>query len=395
MTKKTPLLFCVHRLPYPPNKGDKIRSFHILKHISKSYDVYLATFIDDANDEQYVETVRQFCKNIYVERIDPLLRKIRVLPYLLGKQSLSVPYYQSKSMSRWINGVVQEQNIGIGMAYSSSMAQFLMPFKQMKKIIDFVDVDSDKWRQYAEHKSGVSRWVYNREHKKLAQYEGVVANIFQYSFLVSQTEAKLMQNQQGLDDDKVGYFNNGVDLKFFDPKNVTENPLSSEKINVVFTGAMDYWANVDAVKWFCQHILPRLKQAVPNIHFSIVGSNPTKEVLALANETITVTGRVKDIRAYIKFANLAVAPMQIARGIQNKVLEALALNQTVVMTPMAYEGLFETEELSRLTHEKPDDFLHCCLAELEEKNENSSWRDYIVEHYSWDNCLSLLDAKLN
>ncbi|MCO7226248.1 TIGR03087 family PEP-CTERM/XrtA system glycosyltransferase [Pleionea sp. CnH1-48] len=393
MNKKQPLLYLVHRLPYPPNKGDKIRSFHLLKHLSKQYDIYLATFIDDKNDWQYVDIVKEYCRDVCVLSLNPTFAKVRALPALLTGQALTIPYYADSKMRQWVDETIAKHNITQAVAYSSSMAQYLEKHQQVSRYIDFVDVDSDKWRQYAESMKGISRWVYQREHRFLETYERKIVGEFDYSFLVSEKEAALLQKISSDNGAKVGYFNNGVDLEFFDPNREYDNPLPADKVNIVFTGAMDYWANVDAVKWFCEKALPIIKQRYANAHFTIVGSNPTKDVLALASDDVSVTGRVPDVRSYIVHADLAVAPMQIARGIQNKVLEALALNKTVVVTSAAYEGLVETEALDQLCYNEPDAFAQCCLEQLEKKT-SGDWREYVTRFYSWDSCLSRVDEQL-
>ena len=395
MTDKKAILYLVHRLPYPPNKGDKIRSFHLLKYLSDRYDIYLATFIDDKNDWQYVDHVKSFCKECKVLELNPLWAKVKSLPALLTNKPLTLPYYQDSSLQQWVDEVIKKQNINTALIYSSSMAQYVEKHNELKRVIDFVDVDSDKWRQYAESKQGLSRWVYQREYRQLTEYENNIASAFDYSFLVSEKESQLLQKNAKASANKIGYFSNGVDLDFFDPTLSLSSPFLADRKNIVFTGAMDYWANVDAVRWFCQKVLPKLQADIAQLHFTIVGSNPTKEVLALAGDSVTVTGRVEDIRPYILFSDLAVAPMQIARGIQNKVLEALALNKTVVMTPAAYEGLVETDALNQLCHGVENDFAECCKSELLRLDESvASWRDYVTQHYSWNSCLQRVNQQL-
>ncbi len=398
---KQKLLYLVHRIPYPPNKGDKIRSYHLLKHLSQQYDVYLGTFIDDDNDWQYRDVVKALCKDVCFVSLNPLTAKLKSVKGFLTNQALTLPYYFNRKMQKWVDDTVKTHNISLAMVYSSSMAQFIESYANMNRLIDFVDVDSDKWEQYAQSKHGLSSWVYRRESKKLAYYESNIVNDFDYSFLVSESESDLLKKQcqeyRTFDNinNRIGYYNNGVDLNFFNPSIDYTSPYDTKKKNIAFTGAMDYWANVDAVKWFCKKVWPLLKEQYHDLCFTIVGSNPSKEVLELVSDDIHATGRVEDIRPYIACADLIVAPMQIARGIQNKVLEALSLNKTVVMTPAAYEGLVETLELDELCKSSSKEFAVCCSKILEQTNVSVQWRQYVEKNYSWHHCLLRVDQQLS
>ena len=219
--------------------------------------------------------------------------------------------------------------------------------------MDFVDVDSDKWGQYSKHARFPMSWVYALEGRRLADYERKVAETFDHSIFVTEAEAKIFRNKN-LHIKNITAISNGVDLDYFSPafsqRQATRNQqLASsiqppETINqqpvIVFTGVMNYFANVDGVVWFTKEILPLIKKEIPEIRFYIVGSNPTKEVLSLAlDSSVTVTGYVPDTREYLKMATVVAAPLRIARGIQNKVLEAMAMGIPVVATPQAFEGI--------------------------------------------------------
>ncbi len=391
---KPPLLLLVHRIPFPPNKGDKIRSFHVLKHLSQTFRVYLGAFVDDPDDWQYASTLDTYCEEVKLLKLNPTTSKIKALKAFFTNAALSIPYYFQSELQSWIDQVVAKESIQHAFVYCSSMAQYVEKHTQLKRILDMVDVDSDKWRQYADSKTGLARWVYRREWKTLADCEKSIVKEMDFTYLVSEKEAELLQTQLPESKSKIGYFNNGVDLAFFDPALSYANPYTTDKKHIVFTGAMDYWANVDAVIWFANKVMPLIQQQEPNLHFSIVGSRPTKDVLQLASDNITVTGRVEDIRQYIFHADAIIAPMQIARGIQNKVLEALAMNKNVVTTSAAYEGLLATSELDALCHDDPKAFAKTCLELLEHTQARANWREYVIQNYSWDSCLSVIDEKL-
>ena len=357
---KPALLFLCHRIPYPPNKGDKIRSFHLLQYLSEHYRIHLATFIDDEADWQYVGKVREFCEDACFVRLDPGRARLRSLLGLLTGDPLSIPYYASSELSAWVDAQVAERGIQRVIVYSSAMAQYVSDEagRYTHKVIDFVDVDSDKWQQYAEKKRWPMSWIYRREARRLLDYDAKVAESFDAGLFVCAAEADLFRRLVPGVAAKVGYYNNGVDTAYFSPDVAHGNPYPRQARALVFTGAMDYWPNVDAVVWFAQAIFPLIREAEPTVLFYIVGSNPAERVLQLKKQDgVVVTGRVEDVRPYVQHAVAAVAPMRIARGIQNKVLEAMAMARPVVVSPQGLEGIHAVNERDLLCAETEQDYV--------------------------------------
>ncbi len=345
-TGKPPLLFLCHRIPYPPNKGDKIRSFHLLHHLSQHFDIYLGSFVDDPEDWPWAPEVEKFCQGMCLRPLDARLATVRSLRGFLSGQALSIPYYDDAELKRWVADVVAAQGIRHAIVYSSAMAQFLPSggagFR--RKVIDFVDVDSDKWQQYALQKPWPLSWVYRREARCLLALEQALAEQFDAGLFVSSAEADLFHQLSPATAHKIGFYNNGVNCDYFDPEFDRDAPQSSPfpagSLPLVFTGAMDYWPNVDAVVWFAREVFPALREAHPALSFNIVGGNPARAVRQLATGPgITVTGRVADVRPYLKHALAAVAPIRIARGVQNKVLEAMAMARPVLVSRKGLEGI--------------------------------------------------------
>jgi len=343
---KLPLLFLCHRIPYPPDKGDKIRAFHLLRHLSLHFDIYLASFVDDANDWLWVGEVQKYCKATFFGSLNPRLATLRSLKGLFTGEALSLPYYADNAMQRWVEHTCAARNIRHALVYSSAMAQF-MPVAGAafeRQVIDFVDVDSDKWRQYALQKRWPMSWLYRREARCLLRCEQDLAARFDAGLFVSSAEAALFRQLSPTTADKIDFYNNGVDCSYFDPHSsnpiVAQSPFADGVQALVFTGAMDYWPNVDAVTWFVHSVLPALRNSHPALAFYIVGGKPTANVQRLARlPGVTVTGRVPDVRPYLKHAVAAVAPMRVARGIQNKVLEAMAMALPVLVTTKGLEGI--------------------------------------------------------
>ncbi|EAQ98909.1 TIGR03087 family PEP-CTERM/XrtA system glycosyltransferase [Congregibacter litoralis] len=393
---KPRLLFLTHRIPYPPNKGDKIRSFHLLKYLSEYFSIYLGTFVDDKNDWQYCAAVRRYCADTFFVGRSPRLHKLLSLQGLFYGQPLSVTYYKSSAMQRWVNKTLENQAIEQALIFCSPMAQFVGggtasdgPLKNT--VIDFVDVDSEKWRQYADEQSGPLGWIYRREAVTLRATECELVRSSQRSFLVSRPEAELMRRRVPSNRQAIDYFENGVDTEFFSRPTHGLNPFSDDAMVLTFVGAMDYWPNVDAVTWFANTVFPALRRENPALEFWIVGSKPNNDVRALtAREGVYVTGRVEDVRPYLEFAHAAVAPLRVARGVQNKVLEYMAMECWVLASNEAMEGI-ECGELAGVFPCTGVDDYRDSLRQIESDSANahrSQLRAHVCEQRAWAACIA-------
>ena len=393
------LLYLVHRIPYPPNKGDKIRSYHLLKHLAQRFKVHVGAFIDDSNDWQYTEALAQMAGGeVKLLALNPRLATLKSAAGLLTGEPLTLPYYRDKRMQHWVDDLLARRPITRALVYSSSMAQYVMQHTRLHRVIDFVDIDSDKWRQYAEKKTWPMNWVYQREARTLFDYERRVTHAFAASAFVSEAEAALFKRLAPDCADKVFGFSNGVDTDYFSPSLTFSSPYPAGEQVLVFTGAMDYWANVDAVTWFARDIFPAVKRAHPEAAFYIVGTRPTSEVQALAQHSgVTVTGAVADTRPYIAHAAMAVAPLRIARGIQNKILEAMAMAKPTVVTEQALEGIDAQAGRDLLLASDSAAFSAQCIALLTQPNPalGQAARNRVVTGYSWARHLASIDRALN
>jgi sugar transferase (PEP-CTERM/EpsH1 system associated) len=393
------LLYLVHRFPYPPDKGDKIRSFHLLKHLSQRYRVHLGTFIDDEMDRKYLEKVRDMCGETCFLDLYPRSARIRSLTGLFSGQPLTLPYYHDKRLQAWVSNLLKTRPIGTILVFSAAMAQYVSHATNVRRVMDFVDIDSDKWMQYATTITWPMSWIYRRESKLLLDYEKQIATLFNSATFVSETEANLFKRLAPEVATKVTYFNNGVDAEYFSPQNIYLNPYLAGIDVLVFTGAMDYWANIDAVQWFANNIFPAIRLQLPKVEFFIVGARPSATVMALADlPGIIVTGAVPDVRPYLAHASMAVAPLRIARGIQNKVLEAMAMGKTVVASPQAIEGINAHPDRDVVVVIDDRDFSKRII-ELLQNGTNPAIgraaRVRVVEDYNWKKNLGRIDALLS
>ena len=328
------VLYLCHRIPYPPNKGDKIRAFHQLQAIAARHEVDLFTLADDAADMAHQSTLRGYCRRVTVGRVRPRLARLRVLPYLFTQVPLTVPYFYCPELQREVRKAVVARSYDCVFVYCSAMAQYVERAWRIPVVTDFVDVDSDKWVQYA----ALSRWpvsaVYRREGRTLQKYEQQICDRSSCVVVTTEREASLVR--QITRTARVHVIPNGVDTEFFKPSG---QPPSGPP-TVGFIGDMSYFPNEEAVTCFARRVLPLIRQSVPGARFLIVGRNPGRKVQKLAEmEGVEVTGLVPDIRVHLARMHATVAPFSIAAGIQNKILEAMAFGLPVVCTSLAARGL--------------------------------------------------------
>ena len=388
------VLYLAHRIPYPPDKGDKIRSWKTLEHLARRFRVHLGAFVDDSQDFRHEAHLRRVCESVTLVPLDKRRATLRAAAGFISGEPLTLPYYRDGRMSE---AVARARAAGLSaeIAFSSSMAQYISAKSTAPRIVDLCDADSAKWSEYARRKSWPMSATFAREGALLAKAESAIINWADATFAISEEEADLLGSRDEARKD-VLWFCNGVDTQKFAPGAVA----AAERFTAVFIGAMDYWANVDAVLWFARDIWPAVRAALPDATFAIVGSNPAKDVKALGGANgVMVTGRVADVRPYMEGAALVVAPMRIARGVQNKVLEAMAMGKAVVSTPAGLEGVDATIGVEAVAAASPDGFAREIVRLAEDdaaaRRIGAAARARILSDYQWPFQLARLDAALD
>jgi sugar transferase (PEP-CTERM/EpsH1 system associated) len=335
------LLFLAHRIPYPPDRGDKIRSWNVLKHLATLGTVHLACFADDERDAAHLAALREALGGRLGEAHVEVRRNGKFAAaaeaFRAGKP-LSLTLFDSSPLRSFAERILARPEIGAVYAFSGQMAQFVPEGARQLFVMDFVDMDSAKFGDYAG--KGPIRWVHRREAEKLLAFERRTAARADVSLFVSEAERALFASRTGLDKANIRALSNGIDLDFYDPRANFPRLDGSYSPMTLFTGQMDYRPNVEAVSAFADQCLPLLLEQHPDLCFAIVGRNPTRAVERLAERPgVIVTGAVPDVRTWLAAADVVVAPLQIARGIQNKVLEAMAMARPVVASPGAFQGI--------------------------------------------------------
>ena len=390
-----------HRIPYPPNKGEKIRSYNLLRCLCRYCDVSLFFLIDHPGDVEYVANLRSLAKFVAYHKINPKLKKALSSLAFLRESPISVRYFYSPRLQREVDRTLEDAPDLI-FCSSSPTAEYVFrsscyknALKHTKLVMDLIDVDSEKWLGYAKRSKGPLGIVYRMEARYLLRYEARISKEFDQIFLVSEAERNLFLRRTRATN--VSVLPNGVDLHFFSPNH--KSGIGKIGPILVFTGAMDYWPNVDGVIWFAKEIFPKIRETFPSSKFFIVGRDPTKEVKELASDPqITVTGFVEDVRDYISLADVCVVPLRLARGIQNKVLEAMAMGKPVIATSEALRGIEAIPERDVLVSDDGSGFARQVIRVLSDsalgKELGKNARKCVETKYSWEASFAILSRKL-
>ena len=384
------ILYICHRIPYPPDKGDKIRVFHQLRALAARHEVDLFTLADQAEDMAHRSALLQYCRTVTVARIVPIVARLRALPALLGSSPLTVPYFHSAELARAVRQALKQNSYDRIFVSCSAMAQYTEGIPDIPVLMDLVDVDSDKWTQYA----GFARFpfsaIYRREGRCLREYERKVCERVSCVLVTTEREASLVREISASAEVRV--VPNGVDIDFFNPAAL---PAAMGRPTVTFTGDMSYFPNQDAVEFFARKVLPLIRSSVPEVRFLIVGRKPSQNVQRLQDiEGVEVTGFVPDVRTYLAQTHVAVAPFSIAAGIQNKILEAMAFCLPVVATSKTARGLSAGAAAVVETGHTAEELaakVVCLLRDPElARQKGLEGRRQVAAEYSWDTCLEQL-----
>jgi sugar transferase (PEP-CTERM/EpsH1 system associated) len=386
------LLFLSHRIPYPPDKGDKIRSYHLLKALAERHTVHLGTFIDDPADWQHVEAVRRLCGGeTCVRPLGSKWSRARSLRGLLTGKPLTEAYYSDGTLAQWTRDMAARRPLAGVFAFSSSVCQYAADLRLPQgavRVADFCDVDSDKWDQYSAAHGYPQKIVYAREARSLARAEAHYVKAFDATLVISEAEAGILRSIAG-DTTRIRVVPNGVDTDYFNPARTYLSPFVPACRPIVFTGAMDYHPNIDGVCWFAREVLPAIQERCAEAVFYIVGSNPVAEVRALGEQHgVIVTGRVPDVRPYLAHSAIVVAPLRIARGVQNKLLEAMAMARQIVATENALQGLPGTAAAGVLTASDAGAMVGSVMELMGRSPHAPLARDFVQRHYAWSSHLA-------
>ena len=375
-------LYLVHRIPFPPDKGDKIRSYRWLEHLARHHEVHLVTLIDDPADAVHVPRLEEICASVSVTSIPGLASKFSALSCMARGRPLSLGWFHQQAAQRAVDEVLAKHDIDAVFCYSSTMAEYVFGRADLVRVMDMVDVDSAKFETYARYESFPKSAIYRMEASRLGRYEERIAREFEAVILCTEPEAEMLRNR--VPGAKVPAIGNGA---FLPEAAALEGREPSHRM--IFVGAMDYFANVDAVVWGAREVLPLVREQIPDAEYHIVGRDPTPAVRALAElPGVIVHGGVPSLEDHLRGAALSLVPLRIAQGIQNKVLEAMSWELPVVTTPRIVHSLGATEGRECASGDDPAALAKQCVRLLRDREAARAMgkvaRAFVGERFSWE-----------
>lgn len=354
------ILFLCHRMPYPPKRGGKIRPFNMIRHLARSHEVTVATLARTAQERTDAEELRRYCDELVVGHVSALGAWARFGLFGLTGRPATFGYFYSPALYRKVQGLLGTREFDAILVHCSSMAPYVAHHRGSRKVLDFGDADSEKWLEYARSAPAPISWAFRAEGNRVRKAERRLGARFDVGSVNAPREREILAAYVS---SPIAVIPNGVDLEYFQPARAAGPGYIPGRI--LFTGNMSYRPNVEAARHFVTEILPGIRQEIPDAHLYIVGMDPSAAVRRLADgERVVVTGRVEDVRPYFDAAAVAVAPLRVARGLQNKVLEAMAMRVPVVASPSAFAGISAVAGRDLLVPAEPGEFSRAVITLL-------------------------------
>jgi sugar transferase (PEP-CTERM/EpsH1 system associated) len=380
------ILVVTHRVPYPPDRGDRIRNYHLIRFLAEHAHIHLACLADEPVDSQALSVLESYCREVAVVPVAPRFRWVRAARSLALGKTASVGAFQEPRLADRIEEWARRIPFQAALVSASSLAPYLRrpALRDVPAIVDLVDLDSQKWLDYAEATSGYRSWLYRIEGTRLRRLESEIGHWSKAVTLISDAEADLYRRYCG---PGPVVATNGVDLDDFRP--VPEPP---DPQRCVFVGALDYRPNVDGAVWFGREVWPEVRRQRPGATLTLVGRNPAGAVRDLATgDGIELVGRVPDVRPYLASSSVVVVPLRIARGVQNKVLEAMAMGRAVVTSPTVRKGLSAVSGVHLEIAETATEWARTVVSLLDDpqrcRHLGAAARRYVEANHRWEVCL--------
>ena len=387
------ILYICHRFPFPPKRGGKIRPFNMISHLSKQHKVTVASLVRSQDEANEGKGLADYCAKYIMQPISGIPANLSMILRLPSTRPSSFGYFYSSELKKAINREIKETAYDLIFVHCSSMAPYVEDITEIPKIIDFGDMDSQKWLMYAKIKRLPLSLGYLLEGTKLENEEKRLALKFDFCTCTTKAELKTLLNYKL--DIETDWFPNGVDTDYFKP-----NSEEYKKDLISFVGRMDYYPNQEAIIRFCNQVLPILRQNKPEIKLVIVGANPSKSIRSLGKLSgVKITGSVPEVRPYLWESCVNIAPLNIARGTQNKILESLALGVPVICSELAAQGVDVIPGEHLITASSPNEYANAILSIMDSKEKRQTLakagRNRVLTNHSWSSSMKKLDGIIN
>jgi len=400
------ILFLAHRFPYPPDRGDRIRSWNILRYLSSRANISLACTTDSVISREQLNLVRSRCRRVLVAPLPPRRRWANAGIHWLCGRSLTEGLFWSKNFAQTLDYWADVITFDHVFVYCSSMLQYAQRprLRSIPRVVDLVDVDSQKWKDYAQQAGPIHRLIYSSEAHRIARLERQSMESSKAVLLASNAEADLLRSQIRNRRSAILGLSNGVDSEYFSAQWVDQDPCYSDRFNptvpselrIVFVGVLDYLPNIEGLRWFFSNIWMEVRKQIPTATVHIVGKHPNAKIQAIVDYPgVNLVGAVEDVRPYLAAANVVIAPLKIARGIQNKVLEAMSMSKPLVLTSQAAEGIDATPDKHYVVADTAEQWIQnlVALAKTPEAamEIGEAAREFVETEFNWNNRLESLD----
>jgi sugar transferase (PEP-CTERM/EpsH1 system associated) len=385
------ILYICHRFPFPPKRGGKIRPFNMIRHFSgQGHKVTVCSLSRTPAEAKEGEGIRNHCEHFEMASVSNSIQVIRMVARLPLVTPSSMGFFYSPDLQRRIDNLLSTEQFDLIFVHCSSVAQYVENVQGIPKILDFGDMDSQKWLEYANYKPFPLSLGYRLEGKKMEAAEKRLAKKFDMCTATTRAEWETLNSYRTAL--KTDWFPNGVDAEYFKPDGGGYDPDT-----LSFIGRMDYYPNQECMFDFCRNTLPLIQARRPQAKLMIVGADPSPAVKKLEElPGVTVTGSVPDVRPFILRSAAMVAPLNIARGTQNKILEAMAMGVPVVTSPAGAGGVDAENEAHFLIGNSPKTYADACLRIMSAPDERSrlsvSGRERMLTHHDWQASMRRLET---
>lgn len=375
------------RVPFPLNKGDKLRAYHQIRVLSQKHDIYLFALSDNNKDLQYVNELRNLVPKITVFKLKKWEVYLNIIFCLLfTKKPIQTAYFFNSKAKRKINQIINDFKPDVVYNQLLRTAEYVKNRDDVHKVIDFQDAFSMGMKRRAEKSSGFMKMVFILEFKRLEKYEADIFNYFQRYSIISNPDRLLIKHPEKND---IEIIENGVDFDFFKPID------AKKEYDIVFTGNMNYPPNIKSAEYLANVIVKKLAKLKPDVKVLIAGASPHQRVKNLKSDNIYVSGWLEDIRDAYSKSKVFVAPMQIGTGLQNKLLEAMAMKIPCVTSELANNALNAKEEEEIFVGSSEEEYIKHITklldnSELAEKISLNAYK-FVRENYSWEASVKKLE----